>query len=531
MEFNLKVQKIILLLLLLLVYAPLVAQVDTAWVKRFAGSANNSDEGYDLAIDKNGNIFVTGYSTSSDSAEDITTIKYNSNGDTLWVRTYDGPGNGMDIAMALALDDSGNTYVTGYSLGSGTNFCYSTIKTDPLGDTLWVRHYNGPANAGDRAYAIAVDDSGNVYVTGFSVGAGTTDYLTIKYSPTGDTLWTRRYDGPGNSYDYPYAIAVDTSRNVYVTGLSIGSGTNHDYATLKYNSNGDLAWVRRYNGPGNYLDDAYDLAVDNNGNVYVTGFSVGLGSAVDDYATIKYNSIGDSLWTRRYNGPGSGGDEAFAIAVDNTGNVYVTGSRDAETGAAVNLDYLIIKYSALGDTLWTRRYNGPGNGKDEAYVVAVDDSENIYVTGYSDRDPSAALNQDYATVKYAADGTLEWVTRYDGPSDSGDVAYALAVDDSGNVYVTGRSRGKGSGYDFATIKYIPLACVAKAGDANNDNDVLLSDVVTTINLIFRFQPLPPPACRADANADGKVLLTDGIYLINFIFKAGPLPVKNRECCL
>ena len=528
-----KVRKTILLLVLFLSYTPLLAQVDTAWVKRFNGSANSNDEGNDLAIDKKGDIFVTGYSTTSGSAEDITTIKYNSNGDTLWNRKYNGPGNGLDIGLALVLDDSGNVYVAGYSMGSGTNFCYTTIKYDSLGDTLWVRHYNGPANAGDRAYAIAVDDSGNAYVTGFSVGnTGTTDYLTIKYSPIGDTLWTRPYNGPGNSYDYAYAIAVDTGRNVYVTGLSTSS-TNHDYATIKYTSNGDLAWVRRYNGPGNFFDDAYDLAVDNNGNVYVTGFSVGLGNSVDDYATIKYNSSGDSLWTRRYNGTGNGGDEAFAITVDTAGNAFVTGYSDSDTAVSkINLDYLTIKYSASGDTLWTRRYNGTGNGNDEAYAVAVDDSGNVYVTGYSDRDNTAALNQDYATVKYAADGTLRWVTRYNGPGNMGDVAYALAVDDSGNVYVTGRSWGGSStGFDIATIKYIPLACIAKAGDANNDNSVLLSDVVTTINYIFRSQPLPPPDCRADANGDGKVLLPDAVYLINFIFKAGPMPVKNRECCL
>jgi hypothetical protein len=266
--------------------------------------------------------------------------------------------------------------------------------------------------------------------------------------------------------------------------------------------------------------------------VYVTGFSVGLGNSVDDYATIKYNSSGDSLWTRRYNGPANGGDEAFAITVDTSGNVYVTGFSDSDTAVAkVNLDYLTIKYSASWDTLWTRRYNGTGNGNDEAYAVALDDSGNIYVTGYSDLDPSPALNQDYATIKYSFDGTMEWVIRYNGSGDAADIAYALAVDDSGNVYVTGRSWGGASDYDFTTIKYIPIACIAKAGDANNDNSVLLSDVVATINFLFRFQPLPPPVCRADANGNGKVLLPDAVYLINFIFKAGPAPVKNRECCL
>jgi hypothetical protein len=210
----------------------------------------------------------------------------------------------------------------------------------------------------------------------------------------------------------------------------------------------------------------------------------------------------------------------------------VTGYSDSDTAVAkINLDYLTIKYSSAGDTQWTRRFNGAGNGNDEAYAVALDDSGNVYVTGYSDGNVSVALNQDYATLKYASDGTLRWAARYKGPDDLEDVAYALAVDDSGNVYVTGRSTSASSGYDFTTIKYIPIPCLAKPGDANNDGEVLLSDVVTTINRIFRAQPLPPPECRADANGDGKILLTDVIYLINNIFRAGPAPVKNKECCL
>ena len=236
----------------------------------------------------------------------------------------------------------------------------------------------------------------------------------------------------------------------------------------------------------------------------------------------------DTAWVRHYDGPGNAGDVAYSVAVDDSGNVYVTGY---SWGSGTEYDLTTIKYKPNGDTAWVRRYDGPGNSDDQAWALALDDSGNVYATGYSDRNISAAINQDYATVKYSADGTIKWITRYNGPGDMGDVAYALAVDDSGNVYVTGRSWGGSSNFDIATIKYIPLACIAKAGDANNDNQILLSDIVTTINFIFRFQPLPPPDCRADANADGKVLLTDVIYLINNIFKAGPLPVKNGQCCL
>ncbi len=124
----------------------------------------------------------------------------------------------------MAVDGSGNVYVTGSSEGD-----YATIKYSPDGDTLWVRRYSGSASA------LAVDDSGNVYVTGWSYGSGTfDDYATIKYAPNGDSLWVRRYNGPGNDYDLPFALALDGDGNVYVTGESYGSGTNYDYATIKY---------------------------------------------------------------------------------------------------------------------------------------------------------------------------------------------------------------------------------------------------------------------------------------------------------
>ncbi|HKZ21581.1 MAG TPA: SBBP repeat-containing protein, partial [candidate division Zixibacteria bacterium] len=305
-----------------------------------------------------------------------------------WVARYNGTGNSSGIAYALAIDNSGNVYVTGISDGGlVTGYDYATIKYAPNGDTLWVRRYNG----GDAAYALAVDDSGNVYVTGY--GSGTyTDYVTIKYSSLGDTLWVRRYSGPGNFFDYASALAVDKSGNVYVTGSSPDSVTSYDYATIKYSSFGDTLWVRRYNGPGNADDLAKALAVDDSGNVYVTGGSYGSGT-FNDYATIKYSSAGDTLWVRRYNGPGNLADGASALAVDDSGNVYVTGGSER--------DYATIKYAPNGDTVWVRRYKGPGFFADHASALAVDGSGNVYVTGYSYGSGTFA---DYATIKYSSAG-------------------------------------------------------------------------------------------------------------------------------
>jgi Beta-propeller repeat len=158
----------------------------------------------------------------------------------------------------------------------------------------WASRKNGPGNLGDGAGSIAIDISGNVYVTGYSLGNGTgDDYLTIKYNSSGVQQWEARYNGPGNSNDAANQIKVDVSGNVYVTGYSrngLTAGTE-DYATIKYNSSGVQQWVSRYNGPGNGYDAAYNIAVDNSSNVYVTGSSIGIGTD-NDYATIKYNSSG-----------------------------------------------------------------------------------------------------------------------------------------------------------------------------------------------------------------------------------------------
>src|SRR5574341_1204041 len=441
--------------------------------------------------------------------------------DTAWVRRYNGPGNSSDYPHALAVDDSGNVYVTGQSAGSGTSYDYATIKYSPSGDTLWVRRYNDPGNDFDAANALALDGSGNLYVTGQSDATGANwDYATVKYSPAGETLWSRRYNGPGNAGDLASALAVDDSGNVYVTGRSRGSGTFDDYATIKYCPSGATLWVRRYNGPGNYDDGALALAVGDSGNLYVTGFSGG-GATSTDFATIKYAPNGDTLWVRRYN---DGGDYASALAVDNAGNVYVTGGSGVGTS-----DYATIKYAPNGDTLWVRRYKGPGNSDDYASALALDTAGNLYVTGSS---WGSGTFNDYATIKYAPNGDELWVRRYNGPANDYDNASALAVDNSGNLYVTGNSYGGiGTYFDYATIKYVQYTCLAKPGDVTGEGSILLNDIVALINFRFKSGPAPTPLCRGDAKGDGSILLPDIVYLINRVFKSGPAPVKSKECCL
>jgi len=413
------------------------------WVKRYNGPGNLWDYAHAIAVDSSGNVYVTGDSWASGTASDYATIKYSRTGKQLWVKRYNGPANYYDTANAIAVDRAGNVYVTGGSIASRTTFDYVTIKYSRIGKELWVKRYNGPGDDDDGADAIAVDRSGNVYVTGDSIGSGTkSDYTTIKYSGTGNELWLKRYNGPGNGYDTASAIAVDRSGNVYVTGDSAGSGHSLDYATVKYSSAGKQLWVRRYSG-----GIARALAVDRSGNVYVTG-SIWVSSFVTDYATIKYSSTGKQLWVRRYNGPANYVDIADAIAIDSAGNVYVTGYSE-DSGRMY--DYATIKYSSTGEELWVKRYNGPEQGfaDDRATTVAVDSAGNVYVTGSS----MGYAHSDYATIKYSSTGEELWVKRYNGPGNGVDEANAMAVDNAGNVYVTGSSEGSGTDSDYATIKY------------------------------------------------------------------------------
>jgi hypothetical protein len=146
----------------------------------------------------------------------------------------------------------------------------------------------------------------------------------------------------------------------------------------------------------------------------------------------------------------------------------------------------------------------------------VDGSGNVYVTGGS---VGSGPGQDYATIKYYANGDTAWVRRYNGPGDNSDGASAVAVDGSGNVYVTGGSVGDGTGGDFATIKYFQ----APRGDANGDGMINIVDVVYLINFLFIEGPPPKPFAAGDVNCNDYITASDVIYLINYLFIGGPPP--------
>ena len=485
------------------------------WVRHYIGP-DSVARAKALAVDDSGSVYVAGWSRGQGAPHNFVTLAYNSDGICKWVARHEGSGDFADTDVDMTVDIWGNVYMVASGYRPDSRLDYVTVKYNSDGAEQWIAYYDGDKGNLDRASSLTVDDSGHVYVTGRSVEPWRCyDYATIKYNSEGVEQWIARHDGPIRiDCDVPTALAVDDSGNVYVTGWGEVTEMVCDFTTIKYDSNGIEQWVVRYDGPIHSNDRAYAIALDNSGNVYVTGSSPGLGTE-SDYATVKYNSDGQELWVARYNGPANSYDSAQQVVVDGFCNVYVTG---ASEDVYSNRDYATIKYNSNGIQLWVARYNGPDNSDDSAVALAVDDLGHVYVAG-SSRGLSGTF--DYATIKYDSNGVQQWAVRYNGSGDSWDMAVACALDNQNTIYVSGYSKWSHCTM-YTTIKYvqIPLSDGLK-GDVNGDGLINVQDVVALIRHTLGIQPLMGKALwSADCNGDKLIDVFDIVGVVNVIIGTG-----------
>lgn len=354
----------------------LVLKLDAA--KNLLWEQNFGDDGSQrpvaVAVDAAGSVYVAG-----DTDNDVLLLKYSAQGQLAWSRVYDGPASSSDNAVDLTVDAQGNPILVASSRGVGTRGDFATLKYNPAGALLWERRYDGPGSFSDFPEAITADAAGNVYVTGSARTENSDDdYVTIKYAASGVMQWTRTFDPGEGTDEYARDVAVDGTGNVYVTGIAGGTVDFEDYwaATLKYNSAGELQWERRVQRPDGRGARGDYVFVDGTGGIRVTGTAED-GAVTSDFFAARYTADGTPQWVRYYNGPVGEDDEVADSAIDSSGQTYITGYSEGEGAPEI----ATLRYDADGNLVWSERYASAEGGEAGVGALAVDDARNVYLTG------------------------------------------------------------------------------------------------------------------------------------------------------
>jgi uncharacterized protein (TIGR03437 family) len=457
--------------------------------------------------------------------------------------TYQG-GNGLDYAYAIAVDSIGNTYVTGGTgsanfpttgpLQSGLRGAEDVFvtKINPSGSAKFYSTYLGGGGM-DEGKGISVDVQGNAYVTGSAgsidfptknaiqpIQGGSGDAFLAKLNPAGSALVYSTYLG-GNALDSGSAIALDAAGNAYVVGTTFSpnfptrnpfqsaKGAQQDAFVAKINAAGS-AWVYATYLGGNNVDEGNAIAVDAIGNAYVTGYTASTDfplaspfrssntGSVDAFVT-KLNPAGSALVYSTYLG-GSATDYGTAIAVDSSGSAYVTGVVTSEDFPLANPidntlgshavdDAFVAKFNPAGSALVYSTYLG-GGGQDDPYALAIDQAGNVYVTGRTNSS-DFPLTNPIQTTRFAFDmfvteinaaGSARLFSTFIGGTGS-ESGRGIAVDRLGNIHVA----GEGTSTDFPVVR--ALQGTNGGGTVPQDGLVLLlgstppssGPVITTVS--------------------------------------------------
>lgn len=363
-----------------------------------------------------------------------------------WVRSY--LKYPTPVPSFMVVDSMDNVYALGK-----TGIDLHIVKYDPDGNLIWTKVIPESWNKHYPAF-IGIDDLDNIYVATANRYTSPRSWKTSKLDTDGNLLWERNYVHPNYTSAGMYQpgdMAVDGTGNVYITGNARISN-NYDIITVKYDTDGNLQWASTYNNDSYYYrpsEYSRAIAVDAVGNVYVVGYTYENGR---DIVTIKYGPSGNTIWTRIYNRPLD--DDSSDVAVDGAGNVYVTGFGREASGRYIGLN---IKYDSNGNLLWVdtdvRDVNLFGS------LVEVDDSGGVIFVGSSRRGPrtrncsychGVAVGSDdlIVTTKYDTGGNMLWESVYEGTYTTG--AAAVNIDPTGNVYVSGMDTHKKV---FLNLKY------------------------------------------------------------------------------
>ncbi len=434
---------------LLITTVNIFSQVSTEWVQRYNGNANRFDVVTTMKLAPDGNPVVFGNGNFTGNFTDITVIKYSSSGNILWQTQFNGYSSQLDECKDALIDNSGSSYITGFTSDTNQVLKIVTLKISPGGNIEWSAIFLPPAYNQGMGLSIAKDNTGNIYTCGSLRRAnGTNTIVVVKYSNSGQKLAESYYNKTANSSETPVSICIDNSGMVYIFAGSDAVNSQVDLLVLKYSPALTLLKERSISGnqQGNDVPVKMILASDNK-PVLIAAVNNQPGGL--DYGIYKLDTSLISAFQIIYNGTGNNQDLPYSITADTFNNIYVTGSsRNADTLGSE--DFYTMKIGPAGQVIWGKRFDASGRGHDYGTAISVDKYGNVFAGGTTDKHE---FHQQYGLLKYRANGDLEWLTEYSRIVNSEDFIYSVIADNNSNIYVTGISFDSLSDYDIATIKF------------------------------------------------------------------------------
>lgn len=363
---------------------------DTLWTRAYNRS-NENDRVAKIIIDKDNYVIVTGTSYSSANTEDIVTLKYNSAGDLLKTNIFDGTNHKADKAVEVAADNDGNYYICGSSMLVAQNG-YALIKTNNNLERNWAKTFTAYYGANPKSLSFNQTNQ-KIAMTGYLTDLGNDYFIgTIVYDSSGTVIWDDFFQQVEGFNAVGFDVHLNDDETVYVCGYETNSTSNKWEALLmKYNASGDTIWTKKVS-PGVSANSLFkSIITDNTGNILVTGMKG------DSVITAKYSSTGELVWLKEHAGKNSFSteDTRETIKIDQNGDILVAARSYVSAGGGA----MVIKYSATGNHLWTKYYNGSASGMDEPLTFDIDNSNNAYVI-INSRNSNSYI--DMATVQFTS---------------------------------------------------------------------------------------------------------------------------------
>ncbi len=391
-----------------------------------SGDGQSQQEGYKIAQDHSGNFVIAGFATSEDYGTDPLVVKYDNAGNLLWSAQYTGTVHGNNEAVNLAVDANNNIYILTKFYSDSSYYDIVTVKYSPSGQQMWSRTLSGGAPGIDTPGAITIDNDGYIYITGGVYARDLTyDLEVVKYDSQGNVIWNYVFDGGTSAWVSGTDITTDDSGKVYVTGFNYHN-SNYDLLVLKLDSDGNYLWDASYDNTGN-AEEGRQVETNSAGDVIVSG--IGYFGNNYNYLLVSFDSQGNMNWHKSV--PGNS-NQFPAIVLDNADNIYLAGSTTYFNG-----DAFVAKYTSAGNPVWDASYDDSQNSNDAFQTVTVDSSGNVYAAGYQTvQQGLGLLDEETVVIKYDSSGTLAWSA---APDTTGSYSHAndILLDHNGNVVITG----------------------------------------------------------------------------------------------